>query len=58
MEPRPTEDERRLLARRIFAALCEQYPDRYIAIIEQPKLATGKPKRRTGTAKAAPASKQ
>jgi hypothetical protein len=43
-------------ARRIFAALCEQYPDRYIALIEQPELATNDLKRRTAT-KAALASK-
>jgi hypothetical protein len=28
--------ERRLVARRLFEALCAHYPDRYIALIEQP----------------------
>jgi hypothetical protein len=31
-----TKEERRTLARRIFEALCEHYPDRYIALVEQP----------------------
>ena len=31
-----TKEERRAVARRIFAALCERYPDRYIALVEQP----------------------
>jgi hypothetical protein len=31
-----TKDERRAVARRIFEALCAQYPDRYIALVEQP----------------------
>jgi hypothetical protein len=31
-----TKEERRAVARRIFEALCEQYPDRYITLVEQP----------------------
>jgi hypothetical protein len=31
-----TKEERRAVARRIFEALCEHYPDRYIALDEQP----------------------
>ena len=31
-----TKEERRAVARRIFEALCERYPDRYIALVEQP----------------------
>jgi hypothetical protein len=31
-----TKEERRAIARRIFEALCEHYPDRYIALVEQP----------------------
>ena len=35
-----TKEERRAVARRIFEALCEQYPDRYIALVE-PEAAAG-----------------
>jgi hypothetical protein len=31
-----TKEEQQAVARRIFEALCERYPDRYIALIEQP----------------------
>jgi hypothetical protein len=31
-----TTDERRAVARRIFQTLCEHYPDRYIALVDQP----------------------
>jgi hypothetical protein len=31
-----TKEERRVIARRIFEALCEHYPDRYIALVERP----------------------
>jgi hypothetical protein len=31
-----TIDERRAVARRLYEALCAHYPDRYIALIEQP----------------------
>ena len=34
-----TKEERRAVARRIFEALCRQYPDRYIALVEQPESA-------------------
>jgi hypothetical protein len=29
-------EERRAVARRLFEALCAHYPDRYIALVEQP----------------------
>jgi hypothetical protein len=32
-----TNEQRRAVARRIFDALCEHYPDRYIALVERPK---------------------
>jgi hypothetical protein len=31
-----TKEERRAVARRIFEALCDRYPDHYIALVEQP----------------------
>jgi hypothetical protein len=31
-----TKEERQVVARRIFEALCTHYPDRYIALFEQP----------------------
>ena len=31
-----TKEERQAVARRIFEALCEHYPDRYIALFEKP----------------------
>ena len=31
-----TKEERQVVARRIYEALCAQYPDRYIALVEQP----------------------
>ena len=31
-----TKEERQAVARRIFEALCKHYPDRYIALVEQP----------------------
>jgi hypothetical protein len=34
-------EERRAVARRVFEALCERYPDRYIAFVERP--GTSKP---------------
>ena len=30
-----TKEERQAVARRIFEALCERYPDRYIALVVQ-----------------------
>jgi hypothetical protein len=36
MNARLSKDERRVVAQRIFAALCAHYPDRYIAFVEQP----------------------
>ena len=36
MKSRRTREERHVIARRIFEALCEHYPDRYIALVEQP----------------------
>jgi hypothetical protein len=31
-----TIEERRAVARRVFAALCAHYPERYLALVEQP----------------------
>ena len=31
-----TRDQRRAVARRVFAALCARYPERYVALVEQP----------------------
>jgi len=36
MKSRRTREERQVTARRIFEALCEHYPDRYIALVERP----------------------
>jgi hypothetical protein len=32
-----TKEQRRAIARRVFAALCEHYPARYVALVEGPK---------------------
>jgi hypothetical protein len=32
-----TKEQRRAVARRIFALLCEHYPERYIALAEEPE---------------------
>ena len=37
MKSSRTREERQIIARRIFEALCERYPDRYIALVERPK---------------------
>jgi hypothetical protein len=34
--PSLTLEERRAVARRVFAALCAHYPERYVALVEQP----------------------
>ena len=34
--PSLTVEERRAVARRVFAALCTHYPERYVALVEQP----------------------
>jgi hypothetical protein len=34
--PSLTIEERRAVARRVFAALCAHYPERYVALVEQP----------------------
>ena len=31
-----TIEERRTVARRVFAALCARYPERFVALVEQP----------------------
>jgi hypothetical protein len=31
-----TKQERRAVARRVYAALCAHYPERYVALVEQP----------------------
>jgi hypothetical protein len=31
-----TIEERRAVAQRVFAALCAHYPERYVALVEQP----------------------
>jgi hypothetical protein len=35
-QPPPDRNDPRYIARRVFKALCAHYPDRYIALIEQP----------------------
>jgi hypothetical protein len=55
MKARLTQDERRAIARRVFAALCALYPDSYIALVEQPGAPTGLPRPEQTTAKAAAA---
>jgi hypothetical protein len=35
-QPPPDRNDPRYIARRVFKALCGHYPDRYIALIEQP----------------------
>jgi hypothetical protein len=39
MEQALDQNDPRYIARRLFAALCAQYPDQYIALVEQPPLA-------------------
>ena len=34
--PLLTIEERRAIARRVFAALCAHYPERYVALVERP----------------------
>jgi hypothetical protein len=34
--PSLTIEQRRAVARRVFAALCAHYPERYVALVEQP----------------------
>ena len=34
--PLLTIEERRVIARRVFAALCAHYPERYVALVERP----------------------
>jgi hypothetical protein len=41
MGARLSQDERRAVAQRIFAALCARYPDRYIALLERPRAHPG-----------------
>ena len=36
MKSRRTREEQQVIARRIFEALCEHYPDRHIALVERP----------------------
>jgi len=36
MDAQLSQDERRAVAERIFAALCAHYPDHYIALFERP----------------------
>jgi hypothetical protein len=48
IEQSPDQNDRRVIAKRVFDALCEKYPDRYIALIVEPpmlapELATGTP---------------
>jgi hypothetical protein len=53
MEAPLAQDDRRAVARRLFVALCAQYPDRHIALIEQPGVASRSPAAETATANAA-----
>jgi hypothetical protein len=51
-QPHQDQNDPRFIARRLFKELCALYPDRYIALIEQPpSLSTELP---TTTASAAP----
>ena len=43
MDARLSQEERRAVAQRIFAALCANYPDRYIALFERPQVGIGSP---------------
>jgi len=38
IEQSPAQNDRRVIAKRVFDALCEKYPDRYIALIAEPPL--------------------
>lgn len=47
IEQSSDQNDRRVIAKRVFDALCEKYPDRYIALIAEPpplppELATGR----------------
>jgi len=53
MGARLSQDERRAVAERIFAALCAHYPERYVALVD-PKLAASSPKRVLTTSGATP----
>jgi hypothetical protein len=44
MDARLSQDERRAVAERIFAALCAHYPEHYVALIES-KVAASSPER-------------
>ena len=51
MDARLSQDERSAVARRIFAALCAHYPDRYIALSERPRLGSSSPEPDPATAR-------
>ncbi len=52
MPPRLSQDERKAIAQRIFAALCAHYPKHYIALIE-PEAAANSPEQVLSAARAA-----
>jgi len=54
MSARLSKDERRAVARRVYAALCAHYPDRYIALFEHLQVGTGSPQSVLTTSVAAP----
>ena len=53
MGARLSQDERRAVAERIFAALCAHYPERYVALVD-PKVAASSPERVLTTSAATP----
>jgi hypothetical protein len=44
MDARLSQDGRRAVPERIFAALCAHYPERYVALVD-PKVAANSPER-------------
>ena len=52
MPPRLSQDDRKAVAQRIFAALCAHYPKHYIALIE-PEAAANSPEQVLSAARAA-----
>jgi hypothetical protein len=55
MDTQLSQDKRRAVAQRIFAALCAHYPDRYIALFEHPQIAAASPDQVLTTSATGPA---